>query len=117
MQGPAPRHGLFCWLTKETNPSLRESLRELIIADLQKWEYELDVISEKKVGRRGGWAKIKAQDLPGVINVYWHANSKTLIARAVGKRGNSPSKVVGRFIGYLLEHRRRDVIGVVIRTM
>jgi hypothetical protein len=45
--------------------ALRESLRELIIADLQRWEYQLEVESDKKVGRRGGWAKIKAGDLLG----------------------------------------------------
>ena len=94
--------------------SLRESLREIIIADLQQWEYELDIESEKKVGRAGGWAKIKAKDLPGVINITWHADSKTLIARAIAKQKNTPNKLLGRFIGYLLEHRRRDVRAITI---
>jgi len=98
-------------------PSLKESLREIIISDLKKWEYGLDVLFEKKIGRRSGWAKINGQDLTGVINIYWHATSKTLIARAVGKRGNKPCKLVGRFIAYLLEHRRRDIIGVSLRTL
>ena len=97
--------------------SLRESLRELIIDDLQKWDYELEVVSEKKIGRRSGWAKIKARDLSGVLNVSWHANSKTLIVRAVGKRGHSPGDLVGRFIAYLLERRRKDISGVIIRTV
>ncbi|MCI0739251.1 MAG: hypothetical protein L0Y72_09420 [Gemmataceae bacterium] len=88
----------------------------MIIADLQKWEYQLDVISEKKIGRRSGWAKVKAKDLNGVINIFWHANSKTLIARAVGKKDN-PSDLVARFVGYLLEHRRRDISGIIIRTI
>lgn len=98
-------------------PSLRESLREIVIADLQKWEYHLEVEQEKKVGRRSGWAKIKTKDLTGAINIYWHANSKTLIARVVGKQGNTPGDLVGRFIAYLLEHRRRDVSSIAIRTM
>lgn len=97
--------------------SFRQSLREVIIADLQKWDYQLDIVSEKKIGRRGGWAKIKATDLNGVINVSWHANSRTLIARAVGKRGNNPSDLVARFIGYLLQRRRRDLSGIIIRTV
>lgn len=95
-------------------PSLRESLRELVIADLQKWEYHLEVESEKKVGRRGGWAKIKAKDLPGAINITWHAGSKTLIARAIAKQENTPSELVGRFVGYLFEKRRRDVRAITI---
>jgi L-fucose isomerase-like protein len=98
-------------------PTLRESLRELIIADLQKWEYLLEVESEKKVGRRGGWAKIKAKDVPGVINITWHAGSKTLIARAIAKQGNTPSLLVGRFVGYLLECRRRDVRSVTVHPV
>src|SRR5688572_8617943 len=71
-------------------PSLRESLREIVIADLHKWEYQLEVEREKKVGRRSGWAKIKAKDLSGAINIYWHPNSKTLIVRVVGKKGTAP---------------------------
>lgn len=97
--------------------SLKGSLRELIIADLQKWEYNLEVISEKKVGRPGGWAKIKAKDLTGALNISWHANSKTMIVRAVGKQGNNPSALVGRFVAYLLERRRKDLSGVIIRTV
>src|SRR5438552_8288488 len=91
--------------------SLRESLREMIITDLRTWEYGLDVVSEKKIGRRSGWAKVRAKDVSGVVNVFWHANSKTLIARAVGKRGNNPSDLVGRFISYLLDRRRKDISG------
>jgi hypothetical protein len=98
-------------------PSLRESLREIVIADLQKWEYELEVEREKKIGRRHGWAKIKAKDLGGAINIHWDANSKTLIVRVVGKRGKTPGELVGRFIGYLLDHRRKDVSSIAIRTM
>ncbi|HEY7157601.1 MAG TPA: hypothetical protein VH575_26835 [Gemmataceae bacterium] len=97
-------------------PSLRESLREIVIADLQKWDYQLEIEREKKVGRRNGWAKIKARDLAGAINIYWHANSKTLIVRVVGRQG-TPGELVGRFISYLLHHRRKDVSSVAIRTM
>lgn len=96
-------------------PSLRESLRELVIADLQRWEYHLEIESERKVGRQGGWAKIKALDLPGVINISWHPNSKTLIARAIAKSGNTPDELVGRFIAYLLARRRKQLSGIAIR--
>jgi hypothetical protein len=97
--------------------SLRKSLREVIISDLEHWEYDLDVMSEKKLGRTSGWAKIKAKDLNGAINMSWHANSKTLIGRAVAKRGNNPSDLVGRFVRYLLDHRRREVSAIMIRTI
>ena len=97
-------------------PSLRVSLRELIIADLQKWEFNLEIESEKKIGRLGGWAKIKSQDLPGVINIAWHAGSKTLIARAIAKLENTPSELIGRFVSYLLTHRRRDVRAINIHS-
>jgi hypothetical protein len=98
-------------------PRLPESLRELIIADLQRWDYKLEVESEKKVGRRGGWAKIKAKDLPGVVNITWHGSSKTLIARAIAKNGNTPNELLGRFLAYLLDRRRRDVTAVTIRPV
>src|SRR5262245_25238713 len=97
--------------------SLADSLREIVIADLQKWDYDLEVEREKKIGRRNGWARIKAKDLSGAIKIYWHANSKTLIVRVVAKHGNSPADLVGRFVGYLLEHRRKDVSNIAIRTM
>lgn len=97
--------------------SLKQSLRELIIEDLQKWDYGLEVIAEKKIGRRSGWAKFNAKDLNGVLNVSWHASSKTLIARAVGKKGNNPGDLVGRFVAYLLDRRRKDLSGIIIRTI
>jgi hypothetical protein len=95
--------------------SLRESLRELVIADLHRWDHSLQIESEKKVGRRGGWAKIKATDLPGVINITWHASSKTLIARAIAREGNTPDELVGRFVAYLLRRRRKQLNGIAIR--
>jgi hypothetical protein len=97
--------------------SLRESLREIVIADLQRWEYELEIVSEKKPGRKVGWAKVKAKDLVGVISISWHPSSKTLIARAVGRQGNNPSDLVGRFIAYLLWHRRKVISGIAMRTI
>src|SRR5262245_37153758 len=98
-------------------PRLRQSLRELIIADLQQWEYELEVESEKKVGWRSGWARIKAKDLPGVVNITWHASSRTLIARAIARDGNTPNGLLGRFLAYLLDRRGRDLTGIAIRPM
>jgi len=98
-----------------TRDSLKESLRELVIADLQKGKYDLEVESEKRVGRRGGWAKVKAINLLlGVINITWHANSRTLVARAIARQQNTPHALVGSFLGYLLERRSRDIRSVAI---
>ena len=40
-------------------PSLRQSLRETVLADLQEGDYHLEIEREKKAGRPNGWAKIK----------------------------------------------------------
>jgi hypothetical protein len=97
--------------------SLRESLRELIIADLEKWEYELEIEYEKKQDRPRGWAKLKAKDLTEVINISWDASSKTLIARAIAKRDNTPYDLIGRFVAYLLDCRGRDISGITLRAI
>ena len=77
-------------------PSLAESLRELIIADLERWpEYELTVELEKKAGRQRGWAKISGAGIAGVINITWHGSSKTLIARAIARNDNTPDELAG----------------------
>ena len=98
-------------------PATRKSLRETIISDLQKSDYGLEVILEKKIGRTRGWAKIKADGLTGALNISWHAPSKMLIARAVGKKGNWPSELVSRFVCYLLDRRRRDFTSLVLHTL
>lgn len=101
-------------------PSLRKSLREAIIADLEKWDYGLDVTSEKKRGRTNGWAKIKAScDVPccGAINIQWDNISKTLVGRAISKRGNLPNELLGRFVSYLIEKRRKDISSLTIRSV
>ena len=97
-------------------PSLRESLREIIIADLDKGQSELEVEYEKKNSRPNGWAKIRAKGLHGVINITWDPTSKTLIARAIAKQGNTPNALLSRFIAYLLDHRRRDVRTITIHS-
>jgi hypothetical protein len=88
--------------------SIEKSFRELVIADLQKSEYYLDIVSEKKVGRANGWAKIISRDNPGVINISWHKPSNTLIVRAITKK-TVPNEIISLFIRYLLKRRRRDI--------
>jgi hypothetical protein len=98
-------------------PSTRKSLRETVIADLQSADYGLEVVFEKKIGRRRGWAKIRAAGLKGALNISWHAPSKMLIARAVSKKGNTPGDLVSRFVRYLLERRRRDFTSLILHTL
>lgn len=97
--------------------SYRKSLRETVIHDLETWDYGLDVKIEKKVGRKHGWAKIKAPRLYGSINVHWEPHSKTLIGHAVSKRGNYQDELIGRFVRYLIRARSRNISGIAIRTI
>jgi hypothetical protein len=99
-------------------PKLKRSLREVVIEDLQRIDdYNLDVTYEKRKGRPGGWAKVQASDLDGVINVSWDPHSKTLTARAIARQGNSPSELVGRFVYYLLDQRKKDIAGISMRAI
>jgi hypothetical protein len=93
----------------------RKSLREIVIEDIQKGKVQFEVEYERKVGRENGWAKIKARGVNGAINLTWEPYSQTLIARGVSKGGNTPGELLGRFLGYLLEHHQTDVSSIVIR--
>ena len=69
--------------------SLRESLREQIISELEDGDYEPEITRERKRGRDPGWAKVKAIGENGIMNIDWDAHSKTLTARAIGRRGTT----------------------------
>src|SRR5262245_614322 len=89
--------------------SYPQSLREIIIKDLKDWDYQLAIEVEKRPGRSNGWAKVKAEGLPGVINISWDGPAKLLVARAIAKQGNAPNELLGRFLSYLLERRRKRI--------
>lgn len=98
-------------------PSFRGSLRTAIIEDLETWECGLDLVFEKKKGRKTGWAKIKAKGCPGAINIHWDQHSKTLIGRAVSRKGNCADKLVGLFVEYLLCKRGKSISALAMRTI
>ena len=54
---------------------VRKSLREIVIMDLQGFEYDLDVTYEKRIGRPAGWAKIVGKNLNGASNISLDAHS------------------------------------------
>ena len=85
------------------------SLRTLVTHDLDDGKHKsLYVSGFKDVERSPGWAKIKAKDVPGVINLEWDGNQRMLTARAIAKMGNRPHKLMAIFVAYLLErHGRR----------
>lgn len=79
------------------------SLRALITQDLNRHRHDvLYVEASKNVGRPKGWAKIKARDIYGAINIEWDADQRMLIGRAIAKNGNTPDELLGIFVGYLI---------------
>lgn len=96
-------------------PKYSGSLRDIIISDLEKGRHELNVDLEKKPGRPNGWAKVSADGLPGKLNISWEAAAKTLIVRAIAKRGNNPHELLGRFLSYLMQRRRHRISSILIR--
>ena len=97
----------------------QQSLREVIVADLSRRNNDgcLNVISQKKRGRRKGWAKIKRKDAYGSLNVEWDGDAKTLIARAVTKGANRSDDLVGAFISYLLRRQQSRISSITLRTI
>jgi hypothetical protein len=95
----------------------QQSLREAIVADLGRFEYGLDEMSQQKKGRSKGWAKINCKSSYGCLNIEWDSNTKTLIGRAVSKGGNHPNELVGAFISYLLRWQGKRISSITLRTM
>jgi hypothetical protein len=95
------------------------SLREYIVKDLKAHQFEgcWNVILEYKKGRTKGWAKIERTDCYGSLNIEWDADAKTLVGRAVTKKGNHPSALVGEFVSYLLRWQSKRISAITVRTI
>ena len=85
------------------------SLRRRITVDLGKHSHPVLFVEEfKAADRPQGWAKIKGEGMPGVLNLEWDPDQRMLTARAIAKKGNLPHALLGVFVAYLLEkHGRR----------
>jgi hypothetical protein len=93
-----------------------DSLRKIIADDLSSRPHPVLYVQEFKSPERvPGWSKILGHHLPGAINIKWDAASRMLTARAIAKRGNTPHKLLGEFISYLIERHGRKVASVNIQ--
>jgi len=93
------------------------SLRTAIARDLsrprQKSRLTLEKI--KDPARNPGWTKLTAQGCPGALNIEWDASAHMLLARAISKQGNTPHKLMGVFLDYLIERHGRRITSVNIQ--
>lgn len=92
------------------------SLREAVASDKRLGKYHLAVIRQKTSGRNPGWAKIHSTDpqVAGAINLEWDPATKTLLARIVTKGKNTPDRIIGDFIAYLMRCQRRRIRSILL---
>jgi hypothetical protein len=92
------------------------SLREAIANDTHLDRYHLAVWKQKTSGRNPGWAKLHSTDpdVPGAINLEWDPPTKTLMARVVTKGNNTPDRIAGDFIAYLMRCQRRRIRSILL---
>jgi hypothetical protein len=80
------------------------SLRDAIVSSPHALEEAgLEVVHEKRASRSRGWAKLRATDraVTGVLNLEWHAATKTLIARTVFRSRARRELIVAMFLYFL----------------
>jgi hypothetical protein len=92
------------------------SLRKAITDDLTRRGHEvLQVEAKKSVDRNPGWAKITGKGFPGAINLEWDADAHMLHARAITRMGNTPHKLLGVFLDYLIERHGKKIASINIQ--
>ncbi len=92
------------------------SLRKIIGDDLYYHPHEVLYVQEfKNPQRPQGWAKIKGKNLAGVINLEWDGATCMLVARAIAEKGNTPYKLLGIFLSYLMERHGKRVASINIQ--
>ncbi len=81
------------------------SIREAIVRDAQLSAFQLELIREKRRGRRPGWAKLKSAVLgiDGAVNLEWDPSVSTLQCRVITKSGSDPAQILADLVGYLFE--------------
>ena len=92
------------------------SLREAIASDTRLEKYNLTVMRQKTPGRSPGWAKLHSTDpeIRGAINLEWDQATKTLLARIVTKGKNTPDRITGDFIAYLIRRHRQKIRSILL---
>ena len=92
------------------------SLREAIASDTRLEKYNLTVMRQKTPGRSPGWAKLRSTDpeICGAINLEWDPATKTLLARIVTKGKNTPDRITGDFIAYLVGRHRKKIRSILL---
>jgi len=92
------------------------SLREAIASDTRLEKYNLTVMRQKTLGRSPGWAKLHSTDpeIRGAINLEWDPATKTLLARIVTKGKNTPDRITGDFIAYLIRRHRKKIRSILL---
>jgi hypothetical protein len=91
-----------------------KSLRDRVVNDPQLDRFELFVSEQKRSDRSPGWSKLKMKNSTGVINIEWHAASRTLICRIV-TRGGKPDAIAGAFMSFLLDRCPRHFSSIHIQ--
>jgi hypothetical protein len=92
------------------------SLREAVANDTRLAKYNLTVMRQKTPGRSPGWAKLHSADpeIPGAINLEWNPATKILLARIVTKGKNTPDRITGDFIAYLIARHRKKIRSILL---
>lgn len=92
------------------------SLRKAITDDLKKHEHdELRIEEMRNPDRNPGWSKISVAGVPGALNIEWDASAHMLLARAITRSGNTPHKLLGIFLDYLIERHGKQITSINIQ--
>ena len=95
----------------------KTSLRKAITEDLKSVGHEVLRIKEmRNPERTPGWAKISGgADVPGALNIEWDASAHMLLGRVITRSGNTPHKLLGIFLDYLIERHGKQISSINIQ--
>jgi hypothetical protein len=92
------------------------SLRKAITDDLAKRGHDVLTVGEVlNLERKPGWSKISGHGLPGALNLAWDGSANMLLVRAITRGGNTPRKLLGVFLDYLLERHGKRIASINIQ--
>ncbi len=81
------------------------SIREAIVRDAQLSAFQLELIQDRRRGRRPGWAKLKSAvlNIDGAVNLEWDPYSSTLQCRVITRSDSDPAPILADLVGYLFQ--------------